>query len=328
MRLILISHNADDRRVFEPAANRAGMSFQQFSASLPAVDEISQNPDTFVVVDASTQAAYSSFEKVLSDKLGLFSTYVNPNLYCFVANHPLGALSYLAHSQICGHFLERRYIQDDKSQDEFFTLFLKRSSAPNVFGFENHFSALGLEPKVETFVLKHAQERYGILEGLRNFLRRWDIGTREAFDIVSAADELLMYAVFEAPTDDLGKALYLQTHRVTALSLKDRAEVTLKLIQAQDWFAISVEDQFGSFDRQKILASVGRDFSREEFRPRPTLAGGETGLYQVSRQGMGFFASVDPGIKGELTCLFRRTLNYREFRQQLRIVSTHVEANT
>ncbi len=132
--------------------------------------------------------------------------------------------------------------------------------------------------------------------------------------VQSTADELLMNALYDAPSASAAHAERgtitpaRGTERTAALprddGSADPAEPTVLMRYACDgrYLAVSVLDRFGSFDKRDVLDAVLR--ARAELgRPR-TQGGAGLGLYFVLSSVTRFIVNLRPGQMTEVVCLF------------------------
>jgi hypothetical protein len=127
--------------------------------------------------------------------------------------------------------------------------------------------------------------------------------------VETAADELMLNALYAAPRDEHGHPLYADLDRRTPVSLAAQAQVRLRWGCDGRTFAISVSDRFGSLTRAAVATHVGRLHN-----PRPLgRAGGPTvgsaplggaglGLALVLTVGNELALQVAPGRFTEATC--------------------------
>ncbi len=316
MRLILVSQVEADKIFFEKVAKAAHYSFQQFNSAVQAVEDLARDSSAVVFVDASTPALYSSFEHCVADKLGLYSAIVNPNQYFFISSMPFPATSHLHPSQIMGHFIQRNYHKDDH---EVFARFVARMGGDDAFGLENFF---GPDVKVQIIEPKKSAEKIVVLEALREYLARWGMNSRAGTLVVTAVDELLMNAIYDAPVDDLGKPLYASTPRNTPLDLTGKNAIEVRIAHDENLLGVSVVDQYGSFDRQKLISVLGKSYRNEEFKVRTNVAGAGLGLSEAYSHSGGAVFVCEPGIRSEFMLFYKRSTSFKEFRDQFRFLST------
>lgn len=315
MKLLLVSQVPTDRALFEDVAAKADLTFSQYINAAQAVDELQKEPSSLVVVDASSVPLYIAFETAVSEKLGLFSAAVNPNHYIFVASQPFHACNYLQTSQLLGSFVQRGI----ESISQVLAKVLSRFTAEKPFGLETYFDS---SAKFQSVTLKNSKEKSAVVEAVQEFLERWGMNSRASVAISGAIDEMMMNAIFDAPADELGRPLYLTTPRSTLLALDGKNEVEVRFGHNEDVFAMSVIDQHGSIDRQKLMSSLAKNFQSEDFKIKASVAGAGLGLAHSFAHCAGSVFVCEPGVRSEVIFFYKRTNSFKEFRERGRFFGT------
>ena len=84
----------------------------------------------------------------------------------------------------------------------------------------------------------------------------------------------------------------------------------------------AASDLYGSLDKNRLLSHISKIYKEEEYRVRTAVAGAGIGLATVFRTGGSFFFVSEQGVRTEVTVFFKRTDNFREFKDQFRFIST------
>jgi hypothetical protein len=108
VQLLLLSAVPEDKVFFEAAAKLISLPFITITSPDQAVAGLQKDPSTIIVTDATNPDAFKAFEKAMSEKIGLFSALLNPNLLFFIATQSFHDAPYLAQSEIFGHFIQPR----------------------------------------------------------------------------------------------------------------------------------------------------------------------------------------------------------------------------
>jgi hypothetical protein len=87
---------------------------------------------------------------------------------------------------------------------------------------------------------------------------RFGLSDEKVRRIETAADELMLNAVYDAPRDERGDALHANADRRTPVTLAAQAQVRTRWGCDGSTFVISVADRFGALDRATISAHVQR----------------------------------------------------------------------
>ena len=176
--------------------------------------------------------------------------------------------------------------------------------------------------KIQVVKLQATNQKQDAVEAVKNYLLAVKFQSRMAAVIANSVDELLMNAMFDAPVDEVGRTLYDSTARSTVIKLDGKNAVEMHVGYDGEYVAISAVDLFGSLDKVKLLKHISKIYTDEEYRVKTQVAGAGIGLATVFRSGGSFFFVSESRVKTEVTVFFRRTENFREFRDQFRFLST------
>lgn len=136
--------------------------------------------------------------------------------------------------------------------------------------------------------------RYAQLAGVRG-------PVRERIQLV--ADELMMNALYHAPTDDDGNELYRGRSLKELAQLESVSPIQIQYGCSGRYFGISVRDSGGSLTRDRALEYLRRAGRREaQIEAKPTGAG--LGLVSVLKSVSKLILNIEPGYSTEVIGLF------------------------
>lgn len=220
--------------------------------------------------------------------------------YVFVTSEPIAAhLSTLEKHPELATILARH--PDDRT----FTVkntatTIRKLSSQDIFGMEKYLS-WGTE--VIEYPVTSSDERRPLIEkmeayidslGIRNVLKR---------KASRVAEELLMNAIYDAPTDVDGKSLYNHHDRSVPLVLKPEEHAMFRFACDGTFLAISVVDSFGALSRATILDYLKRCFSDQTGESIADKGGGGNGLFQIIQSSSLTAFNVKPGQRTEVIAL-------------------------
>ena len=173
----------------------------------------------------------------------------------------------------------------------------------DIFGLEKYLAwgAVMNEAEVSTYEQKRAA-----LFAVGRAAESVGASRRVATKIESAADELLMNALYDAPAAASGVERRPKAGAIQPSAPLDVSGKTALLRYACDGrhFAVSVLDRYGLLDKKRILDSVLRA-RNEHGRPVEVGNGGAgRGLYSVLSSVTRFFVNIQPNARTEVICLF------------------------
>jgi hypothetical protein len=317
--LLLISGLAEDQAFGAAVSESSGLSLQIEPDPIKAANILANaEGELTLLVDVGSPELYQRFESSIQEGVGLLSDKINPNFIHFISRDPLEKVQYLVQSPLFGHFVHRQFGQP-KSAGAHYARIVKAAASGKAFGL-----ATLLKPgaKIQVVKLQVTSQKQDAVEAIKNYLLALKFQSRMATVIANSVDEIIMNAMFDAPTDELGRQLYSLTSRTTVIKLEGRAAVEMHVGFDGDYVAISAVDNFGSLDKSKLLSHISKIYTEDEYKVKTAVAGAGIGLATVFRSGGSFFFSSDAQKRTEVTVFFRRTDNFREFREQFRFIST------
>jgi hypothetical protein len=271
-----------------------------------------------IMADVGSPELYQRFESAIQEGVGMLSDKINSNAIHYISGEPLEKVQYLVQSPLFGHFIHRHY-GVAKAAGLHYARVVKACASGKAFGLQ---TLLKPGAKIQVVKLQVTSQKQDAVEAIKNYLLALKFQSRMATVIANSVDEIIMNAMFDAPTDELGKPLYSLTSRTTVIKLEGKAAVEMHVGFDGDYVAITAVDNFGSLDKSKLLAHISKIYTEDEYKVKTAVAGAGIGLATVFRSGGSFFFCADAQNRTEVTVFFRRTDNVREFRDQFRFIST------
>lgn len=156
-------------------------------------------------------------------------------------------------------------------------------------------------------IVKSSDQRSILRDDLMQFLK--SLGLRNTFiercDMV--AEELLMNAIYDAPTDANGKPLFNHFQRQQEVFLDSHQQAMLRYSCDGVAFAISVMDPFGSLEKSTLLKYLEKCFQGHSGHADEHIGqkgGAGRGLHQIIENSDLTIFNVKKGIRSEVVCLF------------------------
>ncbi len=185
----------------------------------------------------------------------------------------------------------------------------------------NPLSFLAPNAHEQVIELAHTADKLDCCEALRSYLFTANVPAREVNVIANCADELIMNAMFDAPSDFYGKPLYDRMERSRERELPLNERVLFKMGFDGYTFCMSVTDQFGSAQRESILNHLSRDFRSQEYHVDQGKAGAGLGLSFIHYSGGSLIFETIAGVSTTVTLISRVFDTYRDFKSQFRFLS-------
>lgn len=173
------------------------------------------------------------------------------------------------------------------------------------FGLEKY---LGWGVEVQEVQLTDSQLRASQLEDLETYLVNLGIKQKLIHRAVTVAEETAMNAIYDAPVDQDGIALYNHLERTVRVQLQPKQQGVLRYACDGIFLAISTEDPFGAFKREIILDYLGYGYSNDldsiAINERLGKGGAGKGIYQILSLSDLVIFNVKAGVKTEVITLF------------------------
>jgi hypothetical protein len=125
--------------------------------------------------------------------------------------------------------------------------------------------------------------------------------------------ELLMNAMYDAPVDAQGRAIFA-ADRKAEVTLSDAQRPTVRLATDGTRLVLQVADPFGRLERRHVFDGLARGLAGGEMDQSHGGAG--LGMMVCHNSSAAMFFDVSPGRHTQVTAMFELDLNLREFRTQ------------
>ncbi|ACY12746.1 PEGA domain-containing protein [Haliangium ochraceum] len=125
---------------------------------------------------------------------------------------------------------------------------------------------------------------------------------RDRIQLVS--DELMMNALYHAPTDEQGKERYRDKTRKELAQLSEVSAVQVQYGCSGRYFGISVRDNFGSLTREKIVDYLTRIRQGVGAQIESKTTGAGLGIVSVAQSVSKLVFNIVPGVSCEVIALF------------------------
>ncbi|MEQ1506710.1 MAG: hypothetical protein ABMB14_31070 [Myxococcota bacterium] len=150
-----------------------------------------------------------------------------------------------------------------------------------------------------------------IVKQIEDISRNLGADRRESQVVASAAHELLMNAVYDAPVNDAGQPLFA-FDRQAEVALTERQRPTFRLAVGPSYIGLDATDPFGRLPRTRFFEGVLRGVSRTDGASVDTSHGGAgLGLFTLFQNGSVLRAEVHPLRVTHVSWMVRRGLAHR-----------------
>lgn len=173
----------------------------------------------------------------------------------------------------------------------------------DLFGLEKYLS-WGVD--IQNRAITSSKSRAELIHDVDVYFERLGIRNANRDRIRSVLEEMLMNAIYDAPTDKQGKSLYNHMLRTEELILKPGEQGLLRFATDGMLIAVSVQDPFGSLQGSTILRYLEHNYagSAAELNVKEKKGGAGRGLHQIVENSDLVVFNIDPSKKTEAIALF------------------------
>ncbi|HEX2691092.1 MAG TPA: PEGA domain-containing protein [Kofleriaceae bacterium] len=175
-----------------------------------------------------------------------------------------------------------------------------RVLAGDIFGLEKH---IPWGPQIHSFLVGDYQEKSLCISQIAEFAKSMSVRRKYRESIEQCLDEMLMNALYDAPVDEQGRAIFSEIPTKTRISLRVEQKVVVQYVCNGKQFAIAVRDSFGTLDRSTVLRYLHKCLHSEQQIDRKT-GGAGLGLYLITNSSSSMLFNVLPGVATEVICTF------------------------
>ncbi len=181
---------------------------------------------------------------------------------------------------------------------------------PDIFGIEKYFS---WGTRVVRRSVVSSDQKPTVLASARAFAAELGICSRLSNLFVSATDELVTNALFDAPVDAQGRFRYAHSPRTSDVRLEDHEAVTVTYASDGQTLGVSVRDQFGSFTPELLVRFLVQSFRQPRQYVLDKPGGAGIGLHQTFEAVSQLVVNLEVGRTTEVIGLINVQGSYRNF---------------
>lgn len=205
--------------------------------------------------------------------------------------------------------IEHTYLSNIVSRDDenrMFTLkniitTVSKLVSGDLFGMEKY---LNWGADIREHRVVSSETRLALLERMEVDLRKLGVRRGIISHCAMVAEELLMNAIYDAPVDANGKALYNHLPRTVEVELGPHEEAVFRYACDGVLIGVSVEDPFGALDNKTILNYLESCYSGKGGSLNLEKGGAGRGLFQIMETADLVIINVRPKVKTEVIAMF------------------------
>jgi CRP-like cAMP-binding protein len=171
----------------------------------------------------------------------------------------------------------------------------------NYFGIEKYL-AWGTE--IQSQSLFRSKDRAPIKEDMLQHFKSLGIRVSVLDRVQVACEEMMMNAIYDAPTDKEGKSLFNHLPRTTEIVLNSEQQANFTYGCDGNLLAVSIQDPFGSLSREIIMNYLESCYGNQAGTLNAEKGGAGRGLHQILESCDWTIFNIKPGNKTEVIGLF------------------------
>jgi hypothetical protein len=314
--LICASKRSEDINFCRRVAELTNLDFVHSVVTENISNVLDEHPNSLVFWDIdSHEFMRPALDLSLSRMTPAFSRLTKPKQIFGLADSPIFELPDANRVNFIGHYCLRKY---DAFAERWISKLCMSMVSDEMFGLHHYKDP---QTTVQTIELKDSKERPIALKAIENLLRRRNMNERATSMTVSAIDELLMNAIFDAPIDKAEKNYRKEVSRHALFPMNGNERVLLSVAFNQDFGMVSVRDGFGSFSPKKALEAARKDYSEAEYRSQKETKTAGLGLHGIAASGLSFIIRSDPEKSTEALIAFPFYKTFKETKTSFRSFS-------
>ena len=172
---------------------------------------------------------------------------------------------------------------------------------PNIFGLEKY---LNLGAAVQEMKIRTSDDREIQNDRVREYFAK--LGARASIldNVKVVVEELLMNAIYDAPTDVAGAPLYNSLQRTVTVNLKPNQQGTLRYATDGTWLVVSVQDPFGGLTAKTIMNYLDSCYGGREGSMQTKKGVAGRGLHQIVESSTFVVFNIQPKKQTEVIAFF------------------------
>ncbi len=201
---------------------------------------------------------------------------------------------------------------------------LRKLLTGDLFGLEKYF---GANVPMVRLKLAGTRQRAEAIDAVEKLAAEVGVARRLAAHFSLVADEFMTNALFNAPVDASGTALYRHLSRAEDVVLPPEKTVELCLATDGNRLGISTLDRFGSLSPELVVEYLSKCFKKDEHQIDQKEGGAGLGFFMVFESLTHFVINIAPGRRTEMIGLIDVRGSYKAFAQRTKSFNIFVDGS-
>ncbi|MBX2987636.1 MAG: cyclic nucleotide-binding domain-containing protein [Bdellovibrionaceae bacterium] len=296
-------HNTGEKHVLLVESDKKQLALAKVALGSTGV-KLDTSPE---VGQANGMLVGSEYDALVADETGLaflrhaYDTAYPGKLVMMMTKDVSKNLSTIKSMEFVDHMITR------DPTDRHFTIrtiltTLTKVLSNDLFGLEKYLT-WGVE--VQNRVVRSSRDREALREEMCDYFQKLGVRRTILDRVNTVSEELLMNAIYDAPTDSQGRAIYNHLPRTSEVLLDSHLQSSMHYASDGVFLAISVVDPFGALTKNVILRYLESNYKGEaNLNEKEGKGGAGRGLHQIVENADLTIFNVKKGVRTEVICLF------------------------
>lgn len=255
---------------------------------------------------ARAYLATNKYDVVLSEEEGVDflkevqDSKASPFAVLLTGCDVLGNLQILDKHRFVNHIVARN-VEDRNLTIRYILTALGKLLNKDLFGIEKYLM-WGVD--VQSRLVTKSNQRESLREELQNHFRKIGIRSTVLDRVNTAVEEMLMNAIYDAPVDSQGVAIFNHISRKKEVNLDTHQQSQLRYASDGVLLAVSVTDPFGAISKEIIIDYLKSCYSGQAGSMNEQKGGAGRGLHQIIEASDLTVFNVKKGVRTEVISLF------------------------
>jgi hypothetical protein len=232
--------------------------------------------------------------------LKVLETNPMARLVLVTAEHPANVIPTIRSLKVVPNIVSR------STEDRVFSIknistTVAKLAAQDVFGIEKY---LSWSVDVQTRAIRNSNDRTSLAQEVDDHFSGLGVRKTVRDRVLAVLEEMLMNAIYDAPTDDAGKSLFNHLPRTVTIELQPNQEGRLSFATDGVVLGVSVRDPFGSLQGETILNYLETCYGGSAGILNKEKGGAGRGLHQIVENSDLVVFNLQPRSSTEVIALF------------------------
>lgn len=223
-----------------------------------------------------------------------------PNLVLLTNKDVRGNLEVLRDNRYIEHIISRDN-EDRSATIRYVLTTLGKLINKDLFGLDKYLS-WGAEAQKRMVV--RSGQREELREEMLAYFKKSGVRNSVLERVNTVVEEMLMNAIYDAPTDASGKSIFNHVTRKQEVNLDTHQQSQFRYASDGILLAVSVTDPFGSLDKGTIIDYLETCYNGAAGSLNGQKGGAGRGLHQIVENSDLTIFNVKKGVRTEVICLF------------------------